>query len=234
MGRDIRTGFRVSAGDLPSKVHLKGRAGNLLEAKVTDQKKRQLKPDEAQKPKEAERKTQRQKSPDQLTTATQSFVAALAEAVEAKATGTDEPEVGTGRNIVTLKEGFDARDLFTGKASEITRQLGFAGLAIIWVFKSGQGTEYSVPKDLLLPALMLTVGLTLDFLHYVAAGALWQWFTKSAQKARKEEFDAPAWINPVTWTFFILKITAIVAAYSYLILFLARLFKETGVYVPNK
>lgn len=175
----------------------------------------------AQKTPATQRETQVPK-PEELTKTVQLFVEALVEAIRAEVTKTTEPTGSPGKNIVTVDEGFSARDTYTSKASEITRQLGLAGIAVVWVFKIGQGAEYSVPGELIPPALMLITGLTLDLLHYVAGAALWQWYTKAAQSAGKKEFAAPSWINIVTWTLFIAKIVAIVTAYIYLIVYLTE------------
>ena len=39
----------------------------------------------------------------------------------------------------------------TDTASSIARQLGFAGIAIIWIFKHGDAGVLTVPKELLWP-----------------------------------------------------------------------------------
>ncbi len=69
------------------------------------------------------------------------------------------------------------------KSSEIARNLGFAGIALIWVFKVEVGGEPSVPSGLLLPAFFLIVGLIFDFLHYVSASLLWGIFHRSKEKS---------------------------------------------------
>jgi hypothetical protein len=158
---------------------------------------------------------------ENIAKAAQPFVEALAEAVQIEILkkGT-EPASVAGKNIVTLEEGFAARDTYTTQASVITRQLGLAGIAVIWVFKVGEGPGYSVPGELVPPALMLVLGITLDLLHYVAGAILWQLYTKAAQSKGTKEFDAPPWINNVTWGLFTVKIIAVISAYFYLITYL--------------
>lgn len=156
----------------------------------------------------------------QIAKAAQGFVEALAEAVQIEVLRKEKPASVVGKNVVTTKEGFAARDTYTTQASAISRQLGLAGIAIIWLFKIGEGPDYSLPGELVPPALMLVLGITFDLLHYVAGAILWQLFTKTAQSEGKKEFDAPAWINKVTWALFTTKIIAVISAYFYLITYL--------------
>lgn len=48
-----------------------------------------------------------------------------------------------------LKDTRESYQFFSGKASEIVRQLGFAGIAVIWVFKVTVGDRQIVPPELL-------------------------------------------------------------------------------------
>lgn len=127
----------------------------------------------------------------------------------------------TGQNIVSVEQGYKDRDYYSGKVSEIARQLGFAGIAIVWVFKVGEGTLQAVPIQLVPPALLLVLGLAFDLIHYLTATALWQVLTSRAHKAGREEFVAPSWINTPAWLLFIAKIIFIGSAYLYLIMYLA-------------
>ena len=54
---------------------------------------------------------------------------------------------------------------FTGKASDITRQLSFAGIAIIWIFKKETGTALTVPHELLWPGVLIVLALFFDLLQ---------------------------------------------------------------------
>lgn len=128
--------------------------------------------------------------------------------------------VGTGQNIVSVEQGFKDRDYFSGKVSEIARQLGFAGIGVIWVFKVGTGENQAVPITLVPAALLLVLGLSFDFIHYLTATTLWHILTKRAQQAGRGDFVAPPWINTPAWLLFIAKTTAIGSAYVYLIVYL--------------
>jgi hypothetical protein len=122
--------------------------------------------------------------------------------------------------MLSLREAYETVFNYSAKASEITRQLGFAGIAIIWIFKTDQGGRQIVPGELLPPGLMLVVGLTLDLLQYVVSAIVWYFFAKSKEEAKVTEFKAPRKINWPNGFFFISKIIAIIAAYIYLINYL--------------
>jgi sugar/nucleoside kinase (ribokinase family) len=48
-----------------------------------------------------------------------------------------------------LSEVRDAYETLSGKASEIARQLSLAGIAVIWIFKSGTDQAPSIDQHLL-------------------------------------------------------------------------------------
>jgi len=68
---------------------------------------------------------------------------------------------------LSLKEGYDRSGEASDKSSEINRQLAFAGIAIIWVFRTDSGGRQIVPEELFLPGLLLVLSLSFDLLQYV-------------------------------------------------------------------
>lgn len=115
-----------------------------------------------------------------------------------------------------LADCLRAYEELTAKASEITRKLGFAGIAIIWVFKTEKGSNYVVPTDLLLPGLLIVISLTLDYLQYVLGSFIWGCFHRYKEKVGtkdREEFDAPRQINWPANFFFLTKIATMILAY---------------------
>ncbi len=71
--------------------------------------------------------------------------------------------------MMTLKEAREAYYEHSGKASDVLRQLGVAGIGVIWVFKAEVHGAMVIPRPLLLPALLLVGGLFLDLLQHVLA-----------------------------------------------------------------
>jgi hypothetical protein len=121
----------------------------------------------------------------------------------------------------------DARELYyfySGKTSDLVRQLGLAGIAIIWIFKYDVQGIPKIPLELLVPLILIVLGLALDLLQYAVATSIWGIFQR-----RKEisgitddaEFLAPKQFNWPAIFFFILKAVAIIAAYAYLLRYLA-------------
>lgn len=126
---------------------------------------------------------------------------------------------------LTLKEGYDRSDEASDKSSEINRQLAFAGIAIIWVFKTDSGGRQIVPDELFLPGLFLVLSLTFDLLQYVIKSEIWYRVTRKNEKARIKEFTVRPWINYPGDILYWIKIVATLLAYVLLIRFLvAQLF----------
>lgn len=113
---------------------------------------------------------------------------------------------------------------FSGEASKLARQLGFAGLAIIWIFRN-ENLGKVIPASLVSPGLLIVVGLACDLLQYVWATAVWGGYQQLLERRgtpESEELDAPGWFNWPTLAFFWGKLVAIVVAYGLLIGFLIR------------
>jgi len=62
---------------------------------------------------------------------------------------------------------------FSGKASDATRQLAFAAIAVIWLFKKDtpQG-QLSIPY-LFVPGILVVAALTADLLQYSVGAGIW-------------------------------------------------------------
>ena len=137
-----------------------------------------------------------------------------------------------GKFQLELKDAREAYYDFTSRLSAVVRQLGFAGIALIWIFKSGsQPKEFSIPSDLHIPAILLVVGLASDLLHYVAASLSWGLYQWRKEKSFQESaapldtrFDAPRQLNWGGNTFLTIKVLAIGTAYGFLLESLARRF----------
>ncbi len=67
-----------------------------------------------------------------------------------------------------LQDYRDAFYTFTEKASDLNRQLAFAAIAIIWLFKKDVGGQPSIPVQLILPGILIVSSLVFDMLHYCA------------------------------------------------------------------
>jgi len=132
---------------------------------------------------------------------------------------------------VRLAGAFEACNDYTGKASEIVRQLGFAAIALVWALKP-EGGEDIVPGPLRPGTMLAVLALSLDLLQYVVGSFIWRRFARRKElefhgsgipEAQWEEqvFTAPSGLNQFTTLLFWGKIVAILGAYFAFLLALA-------------
>lgn len=125
---------------------------------------------------------------------------------------------------MNLKTVRDSYDTYSSKASDIARQLGFAGIAVVWIFRYQAEESLALPVDLRLPLALLVLGLAVDFLHYVTSAAIWGIYGRHREKQLGGENDREFVTSPkINWPgifFFWTKITLISAAYFLLLRFL--------------
>jgi len=125
-------------------------------------------------------------------------------------------------NKIKLKECQDAYYLFSGKASDIARQLSFAGIAIVWMFKPGNELNILIPHNLLIPLFFFTLSLFADLVHYVYSTVLWGCFHRKEEKKGEKpesEVSVPPWFNWPSITLFSLKLLSVVAGYLFVFIF---------------
>lgn len=105
-----------------------------------------------------------------------------------------------------LETAREAYESLSGKASEIARQLGIAGIALIWLFKSGTAANPSLDPGLLPAALFIFLAITLDFLQYLAGTLIWFMYFRYKERsgvAEEDHFEVPAQLTWPTWIFFV-------------------------------
>ena len=111
----------------------------------------------------------------------------------------------------------------SAKTSELVRQLGLAGIAVIWVFKADQGGKEILNPLLLRAGVFIVVALGLDLLHYIYRTLAWGLFTWSKERQGLTSdviLKAPRKVNWASIALFWGKIIAMLVAYYYLIRFL--------------
>lgn len=114
---------------------------------------------------------------------------------------------------------------FTGKVSDIIRQLGLAGIGLVWVFKVDVGGKPAIPPDLVIAAKWIVIGLGFDLLQYVYGTLAWGIYNGVKERqgtSVDDEFTAPRPINWPTIVFFWLKVVATLVAYRYILRFLVN------------
>jgi hypothetical protein len=116
----------------------------------------------------------------------------------------------------------DARAAYTdysSKTSDIVRQLGFAGIAVIWLFRDEVPDRVIVDRPLLWAGIFIIAALTFDLLHYVAGAIIWGSYHRRKELAgcsEDDEFEAPPVLNYPTLVFFWGKVALIAIAYGFL------------------
>jgi hypothetical protein len=114
---------------------------------------------------------------------------------------------------------------FSGKASDLARQLAFAAIALIWIFKADAGGRYNIPPDLFCPGILVILTLILDLAQYCAASIIWRVFYRWKEfegVTEDTEIQHSPWLERPIWTLFVLKIVCIAAAYVLILRFLLK------------
>ena len=90
----------------------------------------------------------------------------------------------------------------SARASELTRQLAFAGIALVWIFNSPvQNQSIALPRELMLVSLWLVLALILDFAQYVLGTLIWGFFSRRVEVKKPHrvgedvEFAASPFMN---------------------------------------
>jgi hypothetical protein len=113
----------------------------------------------------------------------------------------------------------DAREHYyfhTGKVSEIARQLAFAAIAVIWLFKAEDSSSVLLPAELLQPLKLVVICLALDLLQYLMGTIGWGLFQSLKERSgvsESDEFKAPRAINWAPLICFWSKIAVLAYAY---------------------
>lgn len=81
-----------------------------------------------------------------------------------------------------LKDAIATSDTYSGKTSEIVRQLSLAGIAIVWVFKSGTADKPQLDPKLIGAALFIVCALFLDLLQYMSSFYIWLGYVRFKEK----------------------------------------------------
>lgn len=132
---------------------------------------------------------------------------------------------------MTLADYLKSYYELSGKASDVARQLAFAGIALIWIFHQQGVNSIALPPPLIWPAAFFICGLAFDLLQYVAGALIWGAFHRSHEKRlgvdSKKALSAPAWFNWPGIFFFSAKIALVLAGYFLLLRYVLAIL-QTG------
>ena len=134
--------------------------------------------------------------------------------------------------MIKLEDSRENYSYFSGKVSDIVRHFGFAGIALIWIFKVSVDGKTYVPEPLIIPGIIIVAALMLDLLQYLSGTIAWGIFNRKKENEfnksdltneaiAQQFFQAPRYINWATIFFFWLKIPTMIAAYVFIIEYMA-------------
>lgn len=136
---------------------------------------------------------------------------------------------------MTLKEIREDYVRYSTNVSELSRNLAYAGIGVVWIFKqSSTGDESistfmsSIPSELKWPLIFFIAVLILDLFQYVIQTAIWYPYYakhKELHKNEKEEdvnLQEPEMYSVIPWCFWLFKLIMVVIAYFLMGLFLLR------------
>lgn len=118
---------------------------------------------------------------------------------------------------------------FSKAASNKVRQMAFAGIAVIWIFRTTSTEGVHFDKTLFWSLAILVITLALDFLQNLYQVIIWQIYynrrerelrDKSGNIDTEKKFYLPSYLNIITIVLFYTKIAALIIAYSTLIKYL--------------
>ena len=120
-----------------------------------------------------------------------------------------------------------AEEDFSGTASDITRKLGYAGLAVIWIFKVELSPGSGILPSFVPAAILIIAGLLVDLGQYIYGATKWGFFARKKETEpdfdEGMDFEAPANITIAIDWFFYGKILLISVAYILIVFELVRL-----------
>lgn len=129
------------------------------------------------------------------------------------------------KTVVDYKKDYE---YFTGKASEISRSLAFAGIALIWIFRNiSNDGRIEIPCLLIAPLIFLVITLSLDLLQYIVGGLIWfiyyrfiEWQINNNKISSNTDIKAPLILPLIIHLLYWSKLFSIIAAYILLLRFL--------------
>lgn len=139
-----------------------------------------------------------------------------------------------GASFDWVKEGWGNFEYFSGKVSDVARQLSLVGVAVV-VFVTGltttdfaTGDAVELPDRLIVAAAFLAISLGLDLLHYMTGSALW--FAWPRWHEHQRDKHPETYVRPVRYpdslarvlnVLLILKLVSAATGWSVLVVHLA-------------
>jgi len=77
--------------------------------------------------------------------------------------------------------------LYSEKASDISRSIGFAGLGVIWIFQQDYEGKPIISPELVRAGIFIVIGLGIDLIHYVSKTFYWAYRAYADTESQPEK-----------------------------------------------
>lgn len=117
--------------------------------------------------------------------------------------------------MIKLSEAKQAKNDYTKQASDVVRQLAFAGIAVVWLLKTNSAQPIGADTLPALIAFVTTLGL--DLMHYSGSSLIWIIFYNHHQEEHKSDdamVDVPGPVNWFGYGCFWLKVLALLIGWG--------------------
>jgi hypothetical protein len=124
---------------------------------------------------------------------------------------------------ITLSDVWSFYDRYNQAVTDLCRQIAYAGIAVIWVFRVSAGGLNKLPRNLFIAGFLLVLCLFLDFCQNVAGSLLYDAYGRRKEKEignNEERFLQPNWLLWPMDLFFFAKVGALVVGYVLILWYL--------------
>lgn len=123
-----------------------------------------------------------------------------------------------------LSEIRKAYEELSGSLSKVNRQLTFAGIGIVWLFRVTDSTgNTTIDTDMLMPILFFVISFAFDVLQYLYLSIAWYifyWRQRNDRVKEDDEVNESEYMNIPAWIMWFLKVVALIIAYCSLGIYL--------------
>lgn len=112
----------------------------------------------------------------------------------------------------------------SGTLSELVRKLAYTGIAIIWIFKTGDNLSFVIPQDLLWGMYFCGATLFFDVFQYAWKTIIFGYWHRKLEKIpdKNKPNKHPRWFNWPTIFFLWAKFALVLNGYYYLVVFFIK------------
>lgn len=129
---------------------------------------------------------------------------------------------------MTLTDCKQAYEELSAIASQQCRYLALAGIAIVWIYRTGSNGDFVVREELHWPTILFCSSLAADLLQYIVGTCAWfiyfryrERLVERGKAQRDEAFLAPVWMPSLTWLLWFTKLALVGIGYFAVLRFLS-------------